>query len=163
VIFQRVHDLGGEGEDYQFNYAFDDDEVNQRHRAIQEGKNVYNDKNDIDDGSPDNPLNEPSVIDMLLSAAPTAAKIHDPSGRLPLHSAIGSGKGYYQGVHGLIEAYPAAMEIPDPVTNLYPFMLAATCGEGIKNVSTIFELMKLSPELIKMGLTDDMDLKPKAR
>jgi hypothetical protein len=116
-----------------------------------------------DDGSPENPLNEPSVIDMLLSAAPETAKIRDPSGRLPLHSAIGSGKGFYQGGQGLIAAYPAAMEIPDPITNLYPFMLAATCGEGTKNASTIFELMKLSPELMKMALTDDMDLKPKAK
>lgn len=156
IYLQRVHDLGGEG--YSIADAFDDFEVNRRrleNNAIEQAKK--------DEEFPDNPLNEPSVIDMLLGAAPTLAKIKDPSGRLPLHAAIASGKGYQQGVQGLIEAYPEAMEIPDPKTNLYPFMLAATAGEGSKNVSTIYELMRLGPELAKMALSEDMGLKPKAR
>lgn len=49
-----------------------------------------------------------------------------------------------RGVQGLIAAYPEAVEIPDPETKLYPFMLAATAGEGKNNCSTIFELMRLT-------------------
>lgn len=160
---QRVHDLGAES--YSIHDAFDDLEVNRRHLlANLEGDTDYHDKKDED--IPENPLNEPSVIDTLLSSAPAAAKIKDPiSGRLPLHSAIGSGKGYGQGVQGLIEAYPESMEIPDPETNLYPFMLAATAGKGRMAVSTIYDLMRLSPELARMALCEDedMDLKPKAK
>lgn len=158
TLSQRVHDLGGEG---FANDIFDYEEVDRRHHAIQEGENIYHNKKEED--FPENPLNEPSVIDILLDAAPEAAKIRDPTGRLPLHSAIGHGKAYDQGVQGLIEAYPQALEVPDTETQLYPFMLAGTAGKSKKNCSTIFELMRMSPDLVKLGISDsDVDSKPKA-
>jgi hypothetical protein len=157
--------LGGEGFSIE-DAVFDDDEVNRRHSSIIEGEVIFNSKKDEE--LCENPLNEPSVIDILLRVAPSAAKMPDPNGRLPLHSAIGSGKSYEQGVKGLADAHPEALLLPDEVTKLYPFMLAATAGGDKKNCSTIFELMRLTPELVKMGLSsmacdDDMNLKPKAK
>ncbi|KAL3804388.1 hypothetical protein HJC23_011316 [Cyclotella cryptica] len=160
----RVHDLGGEGFSID-DAVFDDYEVNRRHSAIQLGEVIYSHKKD--DDVCENPLNEPSVIDILLGVARSAARVPDPNGRLPLHAAIGSGKAFDQGVRGLVNAHPEALFIPDVETKLYPFMLAATAGADKKSCSTIFELMKLTPELVKMGLTcdfaSDMDLKPKAK
>lgn len=151
--------MGGEGTSIH-DAAFDDFDVDNRMYSIHEVERIY--KSRKEENVSENPLNEPSVIDILLEVSPSAAKIRDPTGRLPLHSAVGSGKGYHQGVQGLIAAYPEAVEIPDPETKLYPFMLAATAGEGKNNCSTIFELMRLTPEFIQMALCDDMNLKPKA-
>ena len=57
----------------------------------------------------------------------TAAAAPDGlSGRLPLHLALCAGKMWEVGGAGaLFQAYPDAATIPDPVTGLYPFMLAA--------------------------------------
>ena len=87
----------------------------------------------------------PSVIEILVTAAPETARFLDADGRLPLQLAIASGKKWTTGVKSLLEAYPDAIMLRDPVTNLYPFMLAGTVKKG--GCTTIFELLRSNPSL----------------
>jgi hypothetical protein len=144
----KVHNLGGDG------YAIEDP--------------IYGDYNttepcevtvsDTDAG--------PSVIDIILSASPSNAPqiSHSPSQRLPLILAILSGKRLHEGLKALLMAYPDALMFTDPVTGLYPFMLAASVGTCAEtklhddlqpvpkaDLSTIFELLRCNPEAIRWG------------
>ena len=42
--------------------------------------------------------------------------------------------------------------MPDKHTNLFPFMLAASVGRGRGDCSTIYEMVRAAPELVKMAL-----------
>jgi ankyrin repeat protein len=94
----------------------------------------------------------PSVIQILLEANHTSpthgAHIPDPSGRLPLHLALSSGKRWNEGVQQLIAAYPDAVSLPDRSSKLYPFMLAASCGLDM-DVTSTYEILRLNPCLIE--------------
>ena len=54
----------------------------------------------------------------------TAAQ-RDLTGRYPLHAATISGIQWKEGVKDLFRAFPQALTIRDPLTDLYPFQLAA--------------------------------------
>lgn len=157
----KVHNLGGDG------YDMDDDDDPIYDTDPNEGS---------DEGRSNDTDTEPSVIDILLSASsPEAAAIpHVHTQRLPLIMAILSGKRWYEGLKSLFNAYPDANIIADPVTGLYPFMLAATIGASQEiiderfhpnyfsflhesqkrnkaDVSTIFELLRRNPQAIRWG------------
>lgn len=100
---------------------------------------------------------EPSVIDILLSGEASAAKERDPNGQLPLHIAIMRGKTLDEGVKALADAYPEALTMPDKHTNLYPFMLAASVGRGRGDCSTIYEMVRAAPDLVKLALDGTRD------
>ena len=100
---------------------------------------------------------EPSVIDILLTGEASAARERDPNGQLPLHIAIMRGKTLDEGVKALADAYPEAVTMPDKHTNLYPFMLAASVGRGRGDCSTIYEMVRAAPELVKMALDGARD------
>mmetsp|Transcript_37309 Transcript_37309/g.76109 ORF Transcript_37309/g.76109 Transcript_37309/m.76109 type:complete len:735 (+) Transcript_37309:164-2368(+) len=100
---------------------------------------------------------EPSVIDILLSGEASAARERDPNGQLPLHIAIMRGKTLDEGVKALADAYPEALTMPDKHTNLYPFMLAASVGRGRGDCSTIYEMVRAAPDLVKMALDGARD------
>lgn len=129
-----VHDLRGEG------YSMDDTLIDEETgrpliRKVKETK-----------------YKEPSVIDILLTGEPSAARERDPNGQLPLHVAIMRGKTLEEGVKALADAYPEALTMPDKHTNLFPFMLAASVGRGRGDCSTIYEMVRAAPELVKMAL-----------
>ena len=164
-----VHDLRGEGftiEDANF-----DDDPESRASRPKKKESKYK---------------EPSVIDILLCGEPKAASERDPHGQLPLHVAIMRGKTMAEGVQALVDACPVALITPDNQTNLYPFMLAASVGRGRGDCSTIYSLLRATPELVHMALdgpqppnteeekefpverkeqedADDLDQKPKAK
>jgi hypothetical protein len=106
--------------------------------------------NDAEQVEP-NPL-YPSVIEILVTAAPETARFRDADGRLPLQLAISCGKKWSTGVKALVEAFPDAMMLHDPITNLYPFMLAAIVKKG--GCTTIFELLRSNPSLAQGALQD---------
>jgi ankyrin repeat protein len=133
-----VHDLRGEG------FTLDDvdfDEDPETRAARMKNKECK--------------YKEPSVIDILLSGDPKAAKERDPRGQLPLHVAIMRGKTLEEGVQALVEAHPDALTTPDSQTDLYPFMLAASVGRGRGDCSTIYGLLRAAPELVHMALTGE--------
>jgi hypothetical protein len=99
------------------------------------------------------------VLDLLLehhsslSAAMTTSR-----GRVPLSIALESGKGMGDGVRKLLDAYPAAVEIVDTKTRMYPFMIAAACvleeesnivNGDVAQLEIIYELLLLSPNLVQ--------------
>mmetsp|Transcript_45258 Transcript_45258/g.94934 ORF Transcript_45258/g.94934 Transcript_45258/m.94934 type:complete len:595 (-) Transcript_45258:246-2030(-) len=130
-----VHDLRGEG------FTIDDamfDDPAQRAARSKEKESKYK---------------EPSVIDILLSESPESARERDEHGQLPLHVAVMRGKTWDEGVQALVQAYPDALNTPDNHTNLYPFMLAASVGRGRGDCSTIYALLRSSPELVHMAVT----------
>lgn len=91
----------------------------------------------------------PSVIEILLEAHRTCpvrgARLLDPSGRLPLHIALSSGKRWEEGVKQLIEAYPDAVSLSDRSSKLFPFMLAASSS---RDLTSTYELLRLNPSLL---------------
>ncbi|KAL3822438.1 hypothetical protein ACHAXA_007445 [Cyclostephanos tholiformis] len=109
-----VHDLRGEG---FIEEAYIDDDHQQRaaRSRMKEPQSKYE---------------EPSIIDILLSGEPAAARERDPNGQLPLHLVIMRGKAWEDGVKALAEAFPYALTTPDNKTNLYLFMLAASVGRS---------------------------------
>ena len=112
-------------------------------------------------------------IDMLLKISAKAAFYTDKKGRLPLHLALASGKTWDNGVKRLIDVFPESERMRDPVTLLYPFMLAACendyrCKEDnsgyqeslegkpktrkadaeLASINTIFMLLRSAPKFI---------------
>jgi hypothetical protein len=85
----------------------------------------------------------------LLTDAPETAKLADADCRLPLHHLLtGSKNGAtteeIQGsrqkiVKKLLQLHPGSADVQDPVTRLYPFMLAAT------DLELVFLLLRHSP------------------
>ena len=66
------------------------------------------------------------IIVVLAQINPNAVKERDNDGRLPLHFALEAGKTWDEGIYNLIKFNPQSLREKDPVTHLYPFMLAAT-------------------------------------
>jgi hypothetical protein len=92
----------------------------------------------------------PSVIEILVTAAPETARFRDRNGRLPLQLAIANCKKWTSGVKALVAAYPDAIMLHDPLTDLFPFMLAASVQKG--GCTTIFELLRANPSLSQGAL-----------
>ena len=79
------------------------------------------------------------------------ACMRDDSGRLPIHSATANRLSWRNGLEDITEANFYALSIPDPVTNLYPFMLAAH-GDAASSVpadlNSVYTLLRMNPEII---------------
>lgn len=93
---------------------------------------------------------QPSVIEILLQAnqgdATSAACFADPSGRLPLHLALHTGKKWDQGVRDLVQVHPEGLAHLDPTCNLFPFLLAAQ-GEP-SDLNTVYEVLRVNPSVL---------------
>jgi len=96
----------------------------------------------------------PSVIETLLEADPTRKNAVLGSVEGPaLHKALKVGKGWTDGVSSLAAADPDKVQLKDSETSMYPFMLAASfCQTKATHVDTIYELLRLSPEFVKLGI-----------
>lgn len=79
-------------------------------------------------------------IQRLLQLNPLGSSVVDGYGRLPLHIAIRAGKTWNQGISSLVATDRRTLSTPDPVTGLYPVLMAAC-----RNVSAAST--KLSPFL----------------
>jgi ankyrin repeat protein len=114
---------------------------------------IHGDENqensDVEDHS-DGDSQQPSVIEILVTASSDPACVPDSTGRLPLHLAIASGKVWTHGVKAILDANPDALMIQDSTTKLYPFLLAAETLNSETN--TIFELLRSNPALIQCAL-----------
>jgi hypothetical protein len=90
-------------------------------------------------------------IKLTLDASPNLAHMKDKDGRLPLHYA--AARGIYDTVACILEANPKAAVIRDPVTGLYPFMLAGSND----NAAAAFDLLLADPNLVIGGIPVDED------
>jgi len=90
------------------------------------------------------------LLELLLKKQPSAASIADHQGRLPLHLALAQECSYYlswdEGIKSIFASEPRAVSARDPLTKLYPFMMAAVNDRG--NPTTTFELLRSDPAVI---------------
>lgn len=107
-------------------------------------------------------------LQQLLETAPQAAAFRDPHGRLPMHIALAASNNpvdddcflsstsnitpltwHTSGIRELTYANPTALRVADPVSNLVPFLSAATSSEHSKEcLFTTFELLLAAPEML---------------
>ena len=80
----------------------------------------------------------------ILIEFPDLPILEDGDKRLTLHHASDSNTASYENVMDVFEANPKAASVRDPVTNLYPFMLAGMHG----NTDAAFTLLLSNPTLV---------------
>ena len=95
------------------------------------------------------------ILEELLRIHPEAARVTcTDQGRLPLHYILSDRRcSYFPFVEKLVAAYPPAVSKVDPVTDLYPFALAATAGQNttqLVSVETIFSILLADPSVLSM-------------
>jgi hypothetical protein len=95
----------------------------------------------------------------LLNEYPEACTFPDGSGQLPLHLAVEAGKAW-ETIIAIFHANPEAIGVPDAITGLLPFMVAAKKTELVhrhhviyinprdRQLQTIFELLQADPSII---------------
>ena len=67
-----------------------------------------------------------TMLDHIAWTAPQTLSVRDnETGRFPLHLALTSNKSWNDGIASIVAAYPEAVTSYDPITKLYPFMMAA--------------------------------------
>jgi ankyrin repeat protein len=87
-----------------------------------------------------------SLVQFILDNEPKSADVHDGDGRLPIHLAIAKNRDLSSVVLPIIAACPGSISAVDPVTNLKPFLLAASDDNA--SLDLIFRLALLEPNLI---------------
>lgn len=91
-----------------------------------------------------------TMLSTIIRSYPEAALKKNRRGRLPLHEASDNKWFDYEDIERLAKADPEALDVPDPVTGLYPFMMAASHPPvhktGYDDVTKIFILLRESPE-----------------
>jgi len=86
-----------------------------------------------------------ALVRQLIMAYPDAALCPSVNGSYPLHLALADGLAWQDGVKDLVYAGHDALHCVDPVTGLYPFMIAASASEANQNMDTIFALLRECP------------------
>jgi hypothetical protein len=86
----------------------------------------------------------PLHIRKILTEFPNLPLLEDINKRLTLHHTSDSDTASFDATMDVFEANPKAASIRDPVTNLYPFMLAGMHG----NTDASFRLLLANPSLV---------------
>ena len=84
----------------------------------------------------------------ILKDHPDLVRRIDSDGRITLHYAVGSSSTSYEAIMDVFEAYPQGASIVDPVTKLFPFMLAASNN----NIAASHSLLFANPSLVIGGV-----------
>lgn len=93
-------------------------------------------------------LKERQAIVAALQAYPRAALIANKAGYTPLLIAIGSKLPWENGLDCIANAALSMIQRRDPLTGLFPFLLAASNG-GPMSVSTTYHLLSARPDLLR--------------
>jgi hypothetical protein len=96
----------------------------------------------------------PSVIKTLLEHEASRKKsMLSMFNFAAVHRALKVGKGWTDGIDSLAAADPDTIQKRDDETRMYPFMLAASCCKTkATHTETIFQLLRLRPEFVELGL-----------
>jgi hypothetical protein len=96
-----------------------------------------------------------SFVCQLLDASPESSRMENVSGQLPLHMILHHRRNHqflahdelqqarHQIVEKLVAMYPEAVDRRDPISELYPFMMAAK--DPYLSIDTVFCLLRHSP------------------
>mmetsp|Transcript_38629 Transcript_38629/g.81227 ORF Transcript_38629/g.81227 Transcript_38629/m.81227 type:complete len:257 (+) Transcript_38629:526-1296(+) len=101
----------------------------------------------------------PSIhVQHVLEAYPDIVQCTDKDGRLTLHHAVDSTNAPYEMIMDIFDANPKSASVCDPVSGLYPFMIAASND----NIAASFSLLLADPNLVIGGIQmDDTNKKRK--
>ena len=95
----------------------------------------------------------PSIhIRKILEAYPDMAKETDENGRLPLHHAADISGDTFDAAMDIFHANPKSASVRDPLSGLYPFMLAASNGQ----IAVSFNLLLADPSLVVGSTNGDI-------
>jgi hypothetical protein len=95
-----------------------------------------------------------SLIKFILKTFPSSVDKPNEEGCLPLHLAIEHGWPCHD---MLVKAFPYGLEVKDPRSGFYPFLLATNAESQVNDkkesaeLCTLFELIKWGPLLLKAG------------
>jgi hypothetical protein len=102
---------------------------------------------------------QPSLhLRLIFAEYPDLPILEDGDKRLTLHHASDSNTASCEAVMDVFEANPKAASVRDPVTSLYPFMLAGMHG----NSDAAFKLLLVNPSLV-IGDTQTVDTRKRKR
>ena len=109
-------------------------------------------------------------IQLVLEKHPNLPRMMDENGRITLHYAaasrsdrIASQRAPYETIQLISKAYPEGVSTRDPVTRMYPFMLAASSQvtEGAhsnsNDASSSFSLLLANPNLVISSIQEEVD------
>ena len=89
---------------------------------------------------------------IFLAEFPDIASIKDSVGRVTLHYAVDKKETPFDTIHRVLESFPRAASILDPVTSLYPFMQAGINSQ----VDAAFSLLLQNPSLVACDVPLDV-------
>ena len=97
-----------------------------------------------------------TIIRRLIECNKESVKVKTKDNQLPLHLALAH-KCSSEVTEFLLKAHPEAIQKPDPITDLYPFMMAAHFNRPDDNetVATIFKWLIMEPSVVNYVLTLD--------
>jgi hypothetical protein len=84
-----------------------------------------------------------SLVSLLLDKFPDSVAVKDNLGRLPLHYALENVCMQEHDLLSMVELHPASLKVQDPVSGLYPFMLAAHSAKAKKNSQVLYRCLSL--------------------
>lgn len=87
-----------------------------------------------------------TTSDKNLSGMMSPAMIYDDDGRLPLHLASDIGLEWCSGTEDILCSNMIALQTQDPVTGLYPFMLA---GVGDADLTSVWRLFTSQADILE--------------
>jgi hypothetical protein len=99
-------------------------------------------------GEPSVPPTPPLHVQKVLELYPSVVHTVDNDGRLPLHYATASSTASVEVIMEVFGKYKGGASIPDPMTGLFPFQLAAASD----NVEASFSLLLANPCLVSTGI-----------
>ena len=99
-------------------------------------------------GEPSVPPTPPLHVQKVLDLYPSVVHTVDNDGRLPLHYATASSTASVEVIMEVFGKYKDGASIPDPMTGLFPFQLAAASD----NVEASFSLLLENPCLVSTGI-----------
>ena len=85
---------------------------------------------------------------IFLKGFPDITRKKDSVGRVTLHYAVDSKETPFEAIQRVLESFPQAASILDPVTNLYPFQQAGVNSQ----VDATFSLLLENPSLVACGV-----------
>jgi hypothetical protein len=106
--------------------------------------------------NPDIPCDGSLAHKILAKYPPAAYKVVTTTKRLGLHLAVATQKPMSL-ITALIKAYPRSLNSPDPVTRLWPFVLAGVNNDVSVEVS--FTLLRADPSILHLAMKDEIEKK----
>lgn len=107
-----------------------------------------------------NPSCDGTVAKKILQSYPQASYKQvggNKRQRMSIHLALGSRKPMSL-ISALVKAYPNSLNIKDPVTGLWPFLLAGADNED--NVETSYSLLRADPSIVQVAIKSSISRRP---